>query len=91
MSGKQWLHGLGAAFIGGGAAAVSASISASLIAPGKFNLHGGIWDLVELIFVTFGLNGLLTTMAYLKQSPLPDERNPHSKPGPHVVERRKAA
>ena len=73
MSAKHWLHGLISAFIGGGAAAVSASVSASLIAPETFNFHGGIWHLLEIILGTFGVNGILTACAYLKQSPLPDE------------------
>lgn len=70
---KLWLHGLVAAVIGGGASAVTASVSASLIAPDKFNLSGQLVNFFELAGISFIINGFLSAMAYLKQSPIPSE------------------
>lgn len=65
---KMWLHGLGAAFIGGASSAVSVTI----VDPEKFNIHNGWKNLLEVCLV----NGVLMASAYLKQSPLPDEALP---------------
>ena len=69
----RWAHGLVASFIGGGAGAVTAGITASMLAPGQFNLHetDAVWNMFKLMYWTFGLNGMLSAFLYLKQSPLP--------------------
>jgi hypothetical protein len=68
---ETWLHGLVAAFIGGGASAVTAGIAAPAINPQAFNFHDQIAPLFQLMGVLFLVNGLLAAFAYLKQSPLP--------------------
>lgn len=68
---KLWIHKLVAAAIGGGAGAVTSTITAGMIAPDKFNLGGEVSNTVKLALVTFGLNAFLSVMFYLKQSPLP--------------------
>jgi len=72
-SGKLWLHGLIAAFIGGGAGAVSAGFASAMVAPGQFNLGGGLLGLLKLMGVTFIVSGAIAVAAYLKQSPVPDD------------------
>lgn len=73
LSTKHWLHGLGAAFIGGGSSAVSAGFSVAILDPNKFNFSSGAWSLIQMMFVTFLVSGILTAFAYLKQSPIPPE------------------
>jgi hypothetical protein len=68
---QHWLYGLAAAVIGGGASAVTAGIGASMLAPGQFNLSGEGWNVFKLVSLVFAINGMITAMAYLKQSPLP--------------------
>ena len=70
---QVWLHGLIAAIIGGGASAVTGSVSASLIAPQQFNFGTELFHTLELMGVMFLFNGLLSMFAYLKQSPIPPE------------------
>lgn len=66
MNWKHWLHGLGAAFIGGFATA----LAATQVDAKAFNLSGdGLMNLLKL-----GLfSGILNAAFYLKQSPLPVE------------------
>jgi len=63
MNWKPWLHGLGSAFIGGGASAISAMV----IAPAQFNLGDGFENMMRL----WAVNGITSAALYLKQSPLP--------------------
>jgi len=69
----NWFYGFMAALIGGGAAAVTAGVSASMLAPGQFNLETGhaAWSMLKLMGLCFAMNGIISSMAYLKQSPLP--------------------
>lgn len=71
MNWQKWLYGLGAAVIGGGSGAVTSAISASMIDPKAFNIHGGLAHLLELMVATFLVSGLLHAFGYLQQSPLP--------------------
>lgn len=66
-----WVYGIVAAFVGGGASAVTATVTASMIAPEKFNIHEQLGNFLTLAGFTFLVNGILSTAAYLKQSPLP--------------------
>jgi len=70
---KIWLHGLGAALIGGGATSVVSAFGASMIDSAKFNLQSahGVASTFGLMGITFLCGGILNTMFYLKQSPLP--------------------
>jgi hypothetical protein len=62
---RLWLHGLGAAFIGGGAT----SLSTVLVAPDRFNMTSlsGFEHLLTVAIVA----GIVSAAGYLKQSPLP--------------------
>lgn len=68
---ETWLYGLVSAAIGGGASAVTATVTASMIAPDKFNLGGELHNVLLLAGATFGLSGFLSAMAFLAKSPLP--------------------
>lgn len=70
---RHWLYGLLAAFIGGGAASVSAGLAAIGITPEQYNLAGGLRHTLSLMGVTFLVSGLVSASAFLKQSPLPRE------------------
>jgi hypothetical protein len=59
----MWLHGLVAAFIGGGAGAVSAGFSAAVLAPDQFNLSTGILPMLKLMVLTFTVSGIVAGMA----------------------------
>ena len=67
-----WLHKLVSATIGGGASAVTATFTASWIAPDKFGV-GHLSNFFLLAGSCFLVNGFLTAMAYLAKSPLPEE------------------
>ena len=72
---KIWLHRLIAAFIGGGASAVTSGLTSMGFAPEKFNLANtqGILHLLGLMAANFLVSGILSVMFYLRQAPLPDE------------------
>jgi len=70
----KWAHGLGAAFIGGGASAVTAGVSVSAISPQSFNFSNQLVPTLKLMAVLFVFNGLISAFAYLKQSPLPSQQ-----------------
>jgi hypothetical protein len=65
MKTRHWLHGLGAAVIGGGANAVTVII----IDPLKFNIQDGWKNLLAAVVVS----SIVSCALYLKQSPLPPE------------------
>lgn len=71
MGWRQWSYGLGAAFIGGGAGAITSSQVAMGIAPDRFNYSNGIGNMAKMAALTFIVQGALMALAYLKQSPLP--------------------
>ena len=63
MNWRAWLHGLGSAFLGGGA-----NVVATMIIDAKdFNVETGIQKILALWFAS----GLISAALYLKQSPLP--------------------
>ena len=72
MTFKVWLHGLVAAFIGGGASGFTSGLASMGIDPEHFNIQTGLSHVAKLVGVTFLLSGTLMAFAYLKQSPLPD-------------------
>lgn len=71
---EAWLFGLTAAFIGGGAGSVTSGIASMGIDPQHFNLRSGLYDTVALMGAAFLVNGLLSACLYLRQSPLPGDR-----------------
>lgn len=74
---KHWFHGLGAAFIGGGATAITAQ--SGLVAAQTVGMKVTLMDL-KTIGVVFLSSGIFSAVAYLKQSPLPPEDPPEDKP-----------
>lgn len=67
-----WFRGLLAAFIGGGAASVASGVISIAQTPEEYNLKGGLHNLLVMVGGTFGVSGIISAMAYLKQSPLPE-------------------
>ena len=67
----KWFYGLVSGFIGGGAGAASAALSACVIKPDAFNLSSGLGNTLKLSAATFVLTGLTHAFAFLQQSPLP--------------------
>jgi len=66
----DWAKGLVAAFIGGGAGAFSAGLSAIIVDHNDFNIYTlKFW---QLVFGTFVIGGLVPFFAYLHQKPIPD-------------------
>lgn len=72
---RIWFHRLLAAFIGGGASAVTSGLTSMGFAPDKFNLTdlNGVLHLLGLMLANFAVSGFLSIMFYLRQSPLPPE------------------
>lgn len=66
-----WRYGLASGFVGGFASMVESSLALLIIAPEKFQLHGGLWLTIPTILVLAVLNGIKLAMAHLRQSPLP--------------------
>lgn len=67
----SWLYGLMSGFIGGGAGAIGAGFAGIYTDPEHFNPANGLRHLLMLMGVTFVVGGVVTAVAYLKQSPLP--------------------
>lgn len=63
MNWRNWLHGLGSAFIGGGANVIATMV----IDPEDFNVQNGIPKIMSL----WVASGITSAILYLKQSPLP--------------------
>lgn len=69
----DWIKGLVAAFIGGGAGAFSAGLSAIVVDQHDFNIYTSkFW---ELVLGTFVIGGLVPFFAYLHQKPVPDTKD----------------
>lgn len=66
---ENWVYGIVAGFIGGGAGAVVSGVVVSLQNPQDYSLaHPKFYILVGSVFAA---NGLVTAAAFLKQNPLP--------------------
>lgn len=64
---ETWAHGLGSAFIGGSATAITVII----VDPLQFNIHAGLKNLLTAALVS----GVVNAAFYLKKSPLPGDNN----------------
>jgi len=69
---RKWLRGLSAAYIGGGAAAVSGAISIVMIAPTEFNMTDKFFHLLLYTTIQFIIAGIISASYYLKSSPVPE-------------------
>lgn len=67
----KWLYGLVGGFIGGGAGAASATLSACVIKPDAFNFGSNFGNTLKLAAATFILTGVTHALMFLQQSPLP--------------------
>ena len=67
----NWLYGLFAGFIGGGAGAVVSGFTASMLVPDKLAI--GSAKSFELIGVVFLAHGCISMAMYLQQNPLPKQ------------------
>lgn len=65
---RIWLHGLGAAFVGGGASALTADQGLSLAA--RMGVDVPVLNL-QALGIVFLSAGISSAAMYLKQSPLP--------------------
>lgn len=80
----DWIHGLLAAIIGGGASAVSSGFVVTMKDPEHYQLMSA--NFFQLVGTVFVVAGVLNGMAYLRQKPVPDfktttvieERSPHT-------------
>jgi len=79
---ERWLYGLGAAAIGGGAAAITSGLTSMGFSPDKFNLSSlqGLGHLLGLMAANFVVSAFLSVAFYLRQSPLPPESTGDSNP-----------
>lgn len=66
---RIWVHGLAAAFIGGGAGSISSGGVVTLVDPDHFRM--GSTNQIKVMISSFIFSGMLAAGAYLKQSPLP--------------------
>jgi len=77
-----WFYGLVSGFIGGGAGSIAAGFGGLITDPEHFSPAHGVRHLFTLMGITFLISGIMTAMAFLKQSPLPkdDATAPTPKP-----------
>ena len=66
----DWVRGVVAAFIGGGAGAVTGAFSVTTIDPDHFKMGGT--KFFEVAAMIFAVTGFLNMMAFLHQKPLPE-------------------
>lgn len=67
---SDWVRGIVAAFISGGAAAVTSGVTVNMLDPDRYNIHTG--SFYVLILAMFAANGTLNMMAFLREKPLPE-------------------
>lgn len=70
---SKWIRGLIGAGVSGAAAAISSGVSASMIAPDKFNMQDGFSNLIKMIAITATISFITSISKYLAQKPLPDD------------------
>ena len=66
-----WAAGLAAAFVSGGASAVTAGISVAVLDSEHFNAAGHLGNMLKLMVTIFLVNGLHRVFSYLSYKPLP--------------------
>lgn len=68
----NWLRGLVAAIISGGAGAISGGLAVTLKDPNHYNLQDGLGNVMSIMSTAFIINGLIGAAMYLTKSPLPE-------------------
>jgi hypothetical protein len=69
MDWGNWLAGLWAAVIGGGANAVAGGVAINMVDPHHFNAQNS--DFYRLVIGLFAANATVSFFMYLKQNPVP--------------------
>ena len=67
---SDWIRGMVAAFIGGGAGAVTSAFSVTAVDPEHFQMGGT--KFFEVAGMVFLITGFLNMMAFLRTKPIPD-------------------
>jgi len=70
----EWIRGAIAAFVSGGASAVTSGITVSALDNKDYNLTTGASKLMLLMLTMFLVNGLMGLMFFLRQKPVPDHK-----------------
>lgn len=91
---SDWIRGIFAAFIGGGATAVSGAFALALNDPKDFNTQTGMfWNTIITMFL---ISGVINLMMFLRTKPVPEyktvtttttETTRKAAPAPLVVKR----
>jgi hypothetical protein len=68
-----WLYGLVSGFIGGGAGAIGTGFG-EMVLDSKHVAAEGMHHVFALMGISFLFSGVITASAYLKQSPLPKQK-----------------
>jgi hypothetical protein len=76
----EWIRGLVAGFVQGGAGAVTSGLTVSAMDPHDYNLGGGLRKLMGLMVAMFVVNGFLGAMSYLRNKPVPETVPDQEKP-----------
>lgn len=71
---ELWWRGLLAAGIAGGANGIITGFAAVGIDPSRFNLQAGLRPTLAIAGVSAVMSSIIGVAAYLKQSPLPEEK-----------------
>lgn len=67
---KDWFKGLVAAFVSGGASAVTSGFTVSALDPKGYNFQSS--KIYTLMLAMFLVNGIMGAMMFLRQKPVPD-------------------
>ena len=68
---RDWLRGLIASFISGGASAITSGFTVSAMDPNDYNLYNT--KLYMLMGTMFLVNGILGAAMFLRNKPIPNE------------------
>jgi glycerol-3-phosphate acyltransferase PlsY len=66
---ENWMYGVFAGFIGGGATAVTSGVTLNMVDPKDFNVYTS--KFYVMVAAIFAANGLMSMFMFLKQNPLP--------------------
>ncbi len=72
MQWGEWFIGLWGAFISAAAGAGSSALGTMVVDPDHFNIHAGLRMLLEVMFCSAMIPGLVSLMKYLQMHPTPD-------------------
>lgn len=70
---ERWAKGLIGAGISGASAAITSTISASMIAPDQFNLSEGFHNTMKLIGTVAAVSFVVSISKYLSTKPIPED------------------